>query len=175
MALATNAKPQTAICAPRSGASMRRTAGPARAPPLRPKGAVPRAQRDGGGATSAPEAPPASGAPAPPREFLTTEGGPLTADEAASLRRALGGGAAAGAESGAAAGAAPLALTEARAAELRQLLRRGLSKEAKDLSELEGAILAAEQASWIRPSWVAPSHPLVLCVGIGTRVQVQAS
>jgi hypothetical protein len=61
--------------------------------------------------------------------WLNAEGEPLTADEIKSLRRALG---------------APAGATG-------DLLRAGLAKAAKDLPELEGAMLAAEQARAAAP------------------------
>ncbi|KAI8474269.1 MAG: hypothetical protein J3K34DRAFT_137172 [Monoraphidium minutum] len=64
--------------------------------------------------------------------WMTVEGKPLTRDEAASLRAALAPGAAA---------------PEGRGAALAELIRAGIAKGAKDLSALEGAILAAEQVS----------------------------
>jgi hypothetical protein len=90
-------------------------------------------------ATDAPT--PAPSAPAPSADWRGAEGTPLSKDEAASLRRVL----AAGAGVGAAADSSTLSAS--RAGELAALIRSGLEKSAEDLSELEGAILAAEQVS----------------------------
>lgn len=94
----------------------------------------------------------------------------LTADEAASLLKvmppappavSLSPSAAASSTAAAAAESSPeaaaaVSLPAARLSELADVIRRGLAKEAKDLSQLEGAMLVAEQVGdgvnlkWVR-------------------------